>query len=356
MIEFECAPPGVAPTRIVIAPGVSSRATPADSGSENFFVCDAALADVQRERLARCVDTDTAAARRIDLEAGEQAKTFGTLERVLAGLATAEIDRTGSLTAVGGGTIGDVAGFAAATYLRGIPFRLIPTTLLSMVDSSVGGKTAINLEQGKNLVGAFWPPREVLIDPEWLSTLPDAEYRSGLGEVLKVAVGLDAELFEICEQKRDAILARDPSILERVIARAVHAKTRVVEQDFRESDTRRLLNLGHTLGHAVESASGYTVPHGVAVGTGIHFAIDVAVAESALSGECAARMRGLLEHYEFGRQAVEASAPRLGEFLRRDKKRSGTTVKFVVPTAIGASATRLIELDQLLERLTAFVG
>ncbi len=343
MTELTCAAPGHPDSRITIRAGVRRELGDSMSAENTFVLCDARVADSHPE-----VVPETAIA--MPIGGGETSKSFDMLERVLRGLAQAGIDRNGTLFAFGGGTIGDLGGVVAALWLRGIRLVQVPTTLLAMVDSSVGGKTAINIPEGKNLVGAFWPPSEVWIDPEFLTTLPDDEFRSGLGEVLKAAIGLDADLFDFCTQNRERILAREHDALGRAIELSVRAKIRVVEADFREGHERRLLNLGHTLGHALEGVSGFTVPHGIAVARGIHFAIDLAAHVGAIAAPDADRCRELLTTFGY---APDPLPPReqLEPFVWRDKKREGNTLHFVLPTAIGASTTRAIAVDEFAAAL-----
>lgn len=203
----------------------------------------------------------------IQIDDGEQYKNLDTLAAIFEGLISGGMDRGSTIVALGGGVVGDIAGFAAATFLRGIPFVQVPTTLLAQVDSSVGGKTGINVPKGKNLVGAFYQPRLVVIDVSTLHTLPEREYLSGLAEVVKYGIVLDRELFEFIEENPEKILARDNSVLVDLIERCCRIKADVVVQDERESGLRAVLNYGHTLGHAVETLTGYKMyTHGEAVG------------------------------------------------------------------------------------------
>jgi 3-dehydroquinate synthase len=200
----------------------------------------------------------------------EARKRLPTIETIARSLTRAGADRHCLLVAVGGGVVGDVAGFAAATYLRGVRIVHVPTTLVAQVDSAIGGKTGVDLPEGKNLVGAFYPPKLVIADPEFLRTLPHREYRSGLYEVVKYGIIADAKLFDFLERRMDALLRRDPAALDWVIPRCLAIKARVVNADERESGPRRILNFGHTLGHAFEAATGYRrFLHGEAIGWGM---------------------------------------------------------------------------------------
>src|SRR5437667_2185189 len=200
----------------------------------------------------------------------ESAKNLKSVEKIARSLVSAGADRRAVVIAVGGGVVGDVAGFAAASYLRGVALVQVPTTLVAQTDSAIGGKTGVNLPEGKNLVGAFYPPRMVVVDTNVLQTLPQREFCGGLAEVIKYGVIADAKLFAFLEKNVEKLLARDPRALEHVIARSVEIKAEVVGKDERESGLREILNFGHTFGHALESATSYKkYQHGEAVAWGI---------------------------------------------------------------------------------------
>src|ERR1700675_4452503 len=214
----------------------------------------------------------------------ESAKNLRSVEHITRSLCRAGADRQSLLVAVGGGVVGDVAGFAAAAFLRGVKLAHIPTTLVSQVDSSIGGKTGVNLPEGKNLVGSFYPPQVVLTDQELLRTLSDREFRGGLAEVIKHAIIADAEMFAILEKNMDKMLRRDRQALGFLIPRNVEIKARVVSRDEREGGLRHILNFGHTLGHALETVTRYRkCRHGEAVGWGMIAAAELAVAHGMLS-------------------------------------------------------------------------
>lgn len=201
---------------------------------------------------------------------GEQAKTLDVIREVWDLLLEAGCDRTSTVVAVGGGAVGDLAGFAAATYMRGVHFVQVPTTLLAQVDASIGGKTAIDHPRAKNLIGAFHQPRLVMVDPTALTTLSEREYRSGLAEVIKHGIVLDADYFADLERSLPALLRRDLDVLERVVAGSCRIKARIVERDEQEAELRHVLNYGHTIGHAIEAATGFDrYTHGEAVSLGI---------------------------------------------------------------------------------------
>ncbi|MBK8976062.1 MAG: 3-dehydroquinate synthase [Planctomycetes bacterium] len=267
---------------------------------------------------------------------GEVVKTWEQLGELLRALSRAGVDRGSLLVAVGGGATGDLCALAASLHLRGIDLLLVPTTLLAMVDSSVGGKTAVNLPEGKNLVGTFWPAQQVWIDPRWLRTLPDAEFRSGLGEVAKVAVGLDATLWELLARDRAAVLAREPATLRAAIERCLLAKIDVVTRDPLERGPRRLLNLGHTLGHALEARAGFRLPHGVAVARGIHHVLDLAAARGELDAPTRAAGHALLDGLGLPAEPLPPAAELL-PYLGRDKKMRGGELTAVLPIGRGES-------------------
>jgi 3-dehydroquinate synthase len=276
------------------------------------------------------------ARRPILFDDAESSKRLATVEGIARRLVHAGADRRAILIAVGGGVVGDVAGFAAASYLRGVRLVHVPTTVLAQVDSAIGGKTGVDLPEGKNLVGAFYPPKLVLTDPAFLSTLPHREYRSGLYEVIKYGVIADAQLFNYLEHQMDAILRRDPTALGQIIARSVAIKARIVSADERESGVRQILNFGHTLGHALETATGYRrFLHGEAIGWGMIAATLLAVAQGHLVDREAARIIRLVASVGPLPRLDTVRAPALRPILASDKKSCGGRVRWVLPRRIG---------------------
>jgi len=266
----------------------------------------------------------------------EAAKNLATVEKIVRQLVTAGADRHAILAAVGGGVVGDVAGFAAATYLRGVRFVHIPTTLVAQVDSAIGGKTGVNLPEGKNLVGAFYPPKLVIADPGVLRTLPHREYRSGVYEVVKYGVIADEKLFEFLERRMDAVLRRDPAALAWIIPRCVAIKARVVGADERESGLRQILNFGHTLGHALEAATKYRrFLHGEAIGWGMIAATMMAVGVGHLNDSDATRIIRLVTSVGPLPALGNIRAAQLRTILAGDKKARGGRVLWVLPRRIG---------------------
>lgn len=285
---------------------------------------------------------------------GEASKHLATVGDLASRLARLGIDRKDGLIALGGGVTGDITGFLAASYMRGIPFIQVPTTLLAQVDSSVGGKTGVDIPEGKNLVGAFYQPKCVYIDPAVLKKLPVKELLNGLAEVIKYGVIWDGDFFAYLQEKREQIMALDMPVLETVIARCCAIKAEVVAADERESDLRRILNYGHTIGHAVEAASGYRLDHGMAVAIGMVAANGLAVAKGMISGETAGIVCELLAAYglpvaippEYERQQLK-------RYLQNDKKTIGGRPFFVLPTKIGAVVVTDDVAEALLDQVLA---
>ena len=285
---------------------------------------------------------------------GEEYKTAETLNLIYDALLTHRCERSTPLIALGGGVIGDMTGFAAATYLRGVPFIQIPTTLLSQVDSSVGGKTGINHPLGKNMIGAFYQPKAVIADTDTLNTLPDEELSAGLAEVIKYGLIRDLPFLEWLEANMEALLARDPAALQEAIARSCQNKADVVEADERESGERALLNLGHTFGHAIENGSGYGVwLHGAAVAAGTMMAADLSQRLGWISAADVARSRALFE-----RARLPLVPPKLGvaeylDLMGLDKKVEGGKLRFVLLKSIGRAVVSEAPPELLRQTLEA---
>ncbi|HEX4308813.1 MAG TPA: 3-dehydroquinate synthase [Acidobacteriaceae bacterium] len=269
------------------------------------------------------------------LPAGERFKRLPQVERLAAELAQAGADRSSLLIAFGGGIVGDLAGFLAAIYMRGVDYIQVPTTLLAQVDSSVGGKTGVNLAAGKNLVGSFHHPRAVFADINVLQTLSDRELRAGLFESVKAGIIRDPALFRFMEQNSAAILRREPAALERVITASIRMKAQVVGLDERESGVRMILNYGHTLGHAIEAATGYRkLLHGEAIAWGMLAALQIAVARGTVNSAQAQRIEQTILAY--GPLPPFRTTPtRLLDAAGRDKKHRAGTRRFILPKGIG---------------------
>ena len=284
---------------------------------------------------------------------GEQAKTAGSLERLWNAFGAAKIGRDGGIIALGGGTVGDVAGFAAATYLRGVRLAQVPTTLLAMVDSSIGGKTGIDLARGKNLAGAFHQPDAVLADPAALASLPRRERSSGLAEIIKAAFLADRESVTQLERSVEAVLEGDLGPTLGAIALAVDVKAGVVANDEREAGLRELLNFGHTLGHAYEAASRYRVTHGEAVSVGLVFATALADVLDLAPTALRERLEALLAAAELPTRAKLPAAT--WSFLQQDKKARGGRIRWVLPRTIGRFSEVIDVAPRALRQATAIV-
>jgi 3-dehydroquinate synthase len=265
------------------------------------------------------------------IDDGEDAKSLATVERLSGELARWGLKRSDALIAFGGGVVGDTAGFTAAIYYRGVDVVQVPTTLLAMVDAAIGGKTGVNLDEGKNLVGAFHQPLAVLCDPTVLATLPEREYRSGLGEVVKYAMLGDDALTALIEERNADLLARKPEVLTDVIARCATTKAAVVAADeLEQTGVRATLNLGHTVAHALETAAGYGLLHGEAVAVGLVFAAQLAAGLERIPTRAADRAVGLLRALDLPTRAPEGlRADELLAIMGRDKK-SGGALTFVL--------------------------
>jgi shikimate kinase/3-dehydroquinate synthase len=276
---------------------------------------------------------------RVVLEPGEEHKTIAAVERIWDGALDAGIDRDGIVIGLGGGVVGDLAGFAAATILRGVAFGLVPTTLLAMVDASIGGKTGFDRRHGKNLVGAFHQPSFVLVDPDALATLPDRDYRAGFAEVIKTA-WLDSEEAVVeLERRADALAARDADALAAIIRRSIRYKARVVANDERESGERRLLNLGHTVGHAIEVATAYReYLHGEAVSLGLVAAWRVSRSLGRASAAEVERMTKLLARFGLPIDLDRALDEAVLAAIASDKKKTRERIRFIVPSAPGRAS------------------
>ena len=273
---------------------------------------------------------------RVDIPEGEQYKNIVTLQGIYGRFIDCGLDRGSFVVALGGGVVGDVAGFAAATYLRGIPFVQVPTTLLAQVDSSVGGKTGINHEKGKNLIGAFYQPAAVLIDVATLDTLPEREYLGGLAEVVKYGITLDSGLFQFISDNAARLLARDKESVQRVIFRSCQLKGAIVAQDERETGLRAVLNYGHTFGHAVETLTGYRrFIHGEAVAIGMIQAAKVSEARGYSSTTDTGKIVRLMQELSLPTELPSFSAEEYRNALLRDKKVKDRGISFIFNKGLG---------------------
>ena len=293
----------------------------------------------------------------LELPDGEAHKGWDALNLIFERLLSEGCDRKTVLFALGGGVVGDMTGFAAACYMRGVPFVQVPTTLLAQVDSSVGGKTAINHPLGKNMIGAFYQPQRVVCDLDTLTTLPDRELSAGLAEVIKYGPIADAEFLDWIEAHLDALLARDTAALSHAVRRSCEIKAAVVAVDEREAGLRAILNFGHTFGHAIESGLGYGEwLHGEAVGCGMVLASELSVQLGLVPPAFAARMRRLCQRARLPVRAPDLGAERYLDLMRVDKKSEGGALHFVLIEALGRAALRPVPDAEVRAVLSAHLA
>jgi 3-dehydroquinate synthase len=277
----------------------------------------------------------------LSIPPGEASKRWETARSIFEWMADEGFDRRSALLAVGGGVVGDLTGFAASLYMRSIPCAQVPTTLLAQVDSSMGGKTAIDFGERKNLLGTFHQPRRVYTDPEALATLPPEEMANGMAEVIKSAIVRDPEFFGFLERRRDAVLAREGEVMETVVARCCRIKSSVVMEDEKDTGTRQILNFGHTVGHAVEVLSDYAVSHGAAVSMGIAAETALACRMGLLPAAERDRILRLLRAYGLPSGLPRSyDRGRLADLMKGDKKAENGRILMALPTAVGAVSIR----------------
>jgi len=327
--------------------------------SHVLLVTDARVGALHGAAAERSLRAAGLAVDRVRVPRGEPAKRASVLAKLWDALAAAALGRDGAVVALGGGVVGDLAGFAAATWLRGVPWIAVPTTVLAQVDASVGGKTAIDLASGKNLVGAYHQPAGVLVDSDTLSTLPLRQRRSGLAEVVKTGFAVDRSLWDWLEGELDALAAGQPAALEQAVACSIRAKARVVTADERERQGggRTALNFGHTLGHAIEASLGYRrLLHGEAVAIGMRAAAWLSVRAAGLAPESQVRLEAALDHLGLPVRMPPIGSARLLQAMRRDKKRARGEVRWVLTPRIGdASVPRAVE-SRLVRAALAHAG
>ena len=299
-------------------------------------IADDIVAEIYSEEVMRYLKAAGVDAELFVFPNGEASKTLQTIGNLAGRLARAGFDRKDGLIGLGGGVTGDITGFLAASYMRGIPFVQIPTTLLAQVDSSVGGKTGVDIPEGKNLVGAFYQPKAVYIDISVLETLPEQELLGGLAEVIKYGVIRDPDFFEFLSGNRQQIISLDSESITQTVFTCCKIKADVVSEDEREGGLRRILNYGHTIGHAVEGASDYTLIHGLAVSIGMVAAAKLAVMNGHLAMDDCSRIVTLLKDYNMPVDVPKnLDRLRIKKYLLADKKTVGGKVFYVLPTAIG---------------------
>lgn len=272
----------------------------------------------------------------IEFPAGESSKNMDTVLALAKELLARGVDRSSALIALGGGVVGDITGFIASIYMRGIPCVQVPTTLMAQVDSSIGGKTGIDLSEGKNLLGAFSQPQAVFIDLRFLETLPEDQFTNGLSEVVKYGIIDDVDLFTLLEENSAAIRNRDPEILQTIVERSCRIKKGIVEIDERDVGVRRILNFGHTIGHAIEAASGYTIPHGSAVSIGMIASARISERMKHLRGDEVKRIRSLISALGLACHIPDSiGTESIISKIGADKKKKGEVVHFVLLKKLG---------------------
>ena len=286
-------------------------------------VTDSNVDRLYGDRFVRSLEGEYAHVERIVFPAGEKSKTLETYMELVRGFSALGLTRSDVAYALGGGVVGDLTGFAAATYMRGVDFIQVPTTLLAMVDSSIGGKTGVDIPEGKNLVGAFHLPKRIIRDVKFLETLPEKEMKNGLAEMIKTAILFDKEMFSVLEHLATLSPLERLAHLEELVNRTAAWKQKIVDEDFKEDGKRKLLNLGHTFGHAIEKVSDFAIPHGEAVAIGMR-----------IVGKGVPEIGRILDAYGYGQYEGFDNAKIL-EAVASDKKRSGDTITLIVPRKIG---------------------
>lgn len=325
-------------------------------GSFTAVVTNEIVAPLYADRVVKTLESLGQKVRLVVLPDGEVYKTWETLQKIFDALLESGADRKSTLVALGGGVIGDMTGFAAACYMRGIRFIQVPTTLLSQVDSSVGGKTGINHPLGKNMVGAFYQPQAVIADLETLQTLPPKELAAGLAEVIKHGAIADANFFQWLEANIDSLNACDPKAMEHAVLRSCEIKSDVVAQDEKEGGVRATLNFGHTFGHAIEAGMGYGEwLHGEAVGCGMVMAADLSVRVGQLSADEAKRLKQLVAALKLPTVPPRLGQERYMDLMSVDKKAEGGEVRYILLNGIGRSTIQVVD-DQLVAQTLEATG
>jgi len=328
---------------VVVSPGIFAQLpgllVSRWPGRKLFIITDNRVGRLYGRALLQNLRAAGADSALYEFKQGEQSKNAGTAYHLQTQLLRAGVKRDSIVVALGGGVVGDLAGYVAATVLRGIGFVQVPTTLLAQVDSSVGGKVGIDVAVGKNLIGAFHQPRAVYIDPTVLATLPEEEFRNGLAEIAKIALALDPSFFRRIEQVAPKLRKKDVQQLCWLIARAVGLKAAVVEKDEYESGLRKVLNLGHTIGHAVEASSGYAIKHGAAVAIGMAAESEISVRLGLMPERDRVRLMKTLRALKLPTAMPRIHKPtQFFDALAADKKSVAGGLQFVLPSSIGTSA------------------
>jgi 3-dehydroquinate synthase len=321
-------------------------------GTFTAVVTNETVAPLYADKVVKTLESIGQKVKLIVLPDGEAFKTWEVLQKIFDGLLENSADRKTTLVALGGGVVGDMTGFAAACYMRGIKFIQVPTTLLSQVDSSVGGKTGINHPLGKNMVGAFHQPQAVIADLDTLKTLPPEELAAGLAEVIKHGAIADSEFLSWIEKNQDALNNCDPAAMEHAVRRSCEIKSQVVAQDEKEGGIRAILNFGHTFGHAIEAGMGYGAwLHGQAVGCGMVMAADLSVRVGLLSEAEASRLKKIIEALHLPTQPPKLGVDRFMELMSVDKKAEGGEVRYILLNGLGQAKIQTVDDDLVIQTL-----
>lgn len=323
-------------------------------GSFTAVVTNETVAPLYADRVVKTLESLGQKVRLVVLPDGEVYKTWETLQKIFDALLESGADRKSTLVALGGGVIGDMTGFAAASYMRGIRFIQVPTTLLSQVDSSVGGKTGINHPLGKNMIGAFYQPQAVIADLDTLKTLPPKELAAGLAEVIKHGAIADADFFSWMEKNIEPLNACDPKAMEHAVLRSCEIKSQVVALDEKEGGIRATLNFGHTFGHAIEAGMGYGEwLHGEAVGCGMVLAADLSVRTGRLLEVDQQRIKNLVASLKLPSIPPKFGVARYMELMSVDKKAEGGEVRYILLEGIGRSTIKTVDDNLVIQTLEA---
>ena len=314
-----------------------------DSGKLYALITDTNIARLYKKELNALPQNFTL----IAIPAGERSKNLSMIESLSEKLLKIGIGKKDALIGLGGGVIGDVTGLLASLYMRGVPCILIPTTLLAMCDSSIGGKNGVNTAGGKNLLGTIQQPLATIIQPRFLATLPEKELRNGLAECIKCAIMMSKKLFTIIEKNHGAILKKDLALLNTIIAQTRELKTTVVLEDSHEKSLRKILNYGHTIGHAIEKASSYAIPHGAAIAIGMHLENVAGLNKKIVQKEVVDKAKELLEAVGFQTKLPARYKKTILPYLAHDKKREGTHILMYLPARLGSAKLHEIPLHDL---------
>ena len=327
--EIAIAPGAIKDSKKILAPYVQDK--------KCFIISDSNVFPLYgKQAISELKNANGIIAGQFIFPAGEKSKTLSTVEQIYSTAIGAGLDRSSTIIALGGGVVGDIAGFVAATYMRGIDFIQIPTSLLAMVDSSVGGKTGVDLPEGKNLIGAFWQPKFVLIDPKTLDTLPEREVKGGLAEVVKYGIILDHYFFDELKKNVEKINTLDTEFYSKIISRSCNLKAKIVEEDECEGGIRAILNYGHTFGHAIETVAGFgNFIHGEAVAIGMLMAAELACSMNIMKREELQRIIELCEELNLPSSANGIDPNLIFEAMAKDKKTKNGKINFILPEKIG---------------------